>query len=124
MSSTAAFACLPFLLTACYGSHGHGYHKVKSDIIAIEHAAAEFAVQNGGAYPKNLEALVTPDEAGFTYLNHDAIPLDPWGNPYVYELPAEEAGLPRIVSYGADGVPGGKGDAQDIDNLMIKNREI
>lgn len=36
---------------------------------------------------------------------HEANPVDPWGNPYVYRRYAD--GVYEIVSYGADGVPGG-----------------
>ena len=41
------------------------------------------------------------------YLPQD-IPTDPWGNPYVYRFPSENGGYePEIISYGADGQPGG-----------------
>lgn len=40
------------------------------------------------------------------------IPLDPWAHPYVYELtPRNE---PRVISLGADGVPGGDGNNADM----------
>ena len=39
-----------------------------------------------------------------------------------YEVPAERDGLPRIFSYGSDGKPGGKGDAADLDNFMLRSR--
>jgi general secretion pathway protein G len=39
---------------------------------------------------------------------------DPWGTPYVYRVPGP-SGLPYgVVSYGADGVPGGEMDAADV----------
>ena len=41
------------------------------------------------------------------------LPMDPWGNPYVYESPSEH-GEYAIMSYGADGSPGGEGDDMDI----------
>ncbi|MBR2344929.1 MAG: type II secretion system major pseudopilin GspG [Lentisphaeria bacterium] len=41
------------------------------------------------------------------------IPKDPWGNDYVYRSPGEEHDV-EIVSYGADGEPGGEGDNADI----------
>jgi general secretion pathway protein G len=47
------------------------------------------------------------------YLPQD-VPLDPWGNPYVYKYPGEHGDEPDIVSHGADGVPGGDGIAADI----------
>jgi general secretion pathway protein G len=44
-----------------------------------------------------------------------AVPLDPWGNPYVYLSPGEvnERGY-DIISYGADGQPGGEGEDADV----------
>ncbi|MGE5820398.1 MAG: type II secretion system major pseudopilin GspG [Deltaproteobacteria bacterium] len=46
------------------------------------------------------------------YLKKD-IPLDPWGKPYNYKSPGDH-GPYDIISYGADGVPGGDGDNRDI----------
>jgi general secretion pathway protein G len=46
------------------------------------------------------------------YLKKD-IPLDPWGKSYNYKSPGDH-GPYDIISYGADGVPGGDGDNRDI----------
>jgi len=72
-----------------------------------------------GKYPSpesGLEALVT-NEAGNAawngpYLRDVTVPVDPWGNAYVYALAAD--GRPSITSLGADAQPGGEGDAADI----------
>jgi len=42
------------------------------------------------------------------------IPMDPWGHPYVYKFPGDHGDEPDIVSYGADGQPGGEGVNADI----------
>jgi len=42
-----------------------------------------------------------------------AVPNDPWGKPYVYKSPGEH-GPYDILSYGADGVPGGEGTDRDV----------
>jgi general secretion pathway protein G len=44
-----------------------------------------------------------------------SVPADPWGNAYVYLSPGEvnERGY-DLVSYGADGVPGGEDEDADI----------
>jgi general secretion pathway protein G len=42
----------------------------------------------------------------------DVIPLDPWGHPYVYQPSGPD--WADIVSYGADGRPGGDGMGADI----------
>jgi general secretion pathway protein G len=46
------------------------------------------------------------------YLRKD-LPLDPWSKPYAYRSPGEHGPF-DIVSYGADGTPGGDGDNRDI----------
>lgn len=43
------------------------------------------------------------------------VPLDPWGNPYLFMYPGEH-GEYDLVSYGKDGKPGGEGAAADITN--------
>ena len=47
------------------------------------------------------------------YLERE-LPNDPWGNPYIYHYPSEQGDEPEIVSYGADGQPGGDGINADI----------
>ncbi|MCA8981224.1 MAG: type II secretion system major pseudopilin GspG [Planctomycetes bacterium] len=88
----------------------------KVDIKALETALTEYSIRNGGQFPDSLEALVTPDENGNTYLNSRVLPKDPWGNEYNYEPPFPGEPRPRVFSYGKDGAPGGTGDAKDLDN--------
>jgi general secretion pathway protein G len=94
--------------------------KAKSDIIAIESALKEYAIQNGGKYPDSLEVLVTPDANGHTYLEGKKLPKDPWHNEYMYDPPSPGHPEPRIYSYGKDGQPGGEGDDADISNETIR----
>jgi general secretion pathway protein G len=42
------------------------------------------------------------------------IPVDPWGRPYVYKFPGEHGDEPDIISYGADGQPGGTDINTDV----------
>jgi general secretion pathway protein G len=42
------------------------------------------------------------------------IPVDPWGRPYVYKYPGEHGDEPDVISFGADGQPGGDGINTDI----------
>jgi general secretion pathway protein G len=41
-----------------------------------------------------------------------ALPKDPWGNDFAYELTADNR--PRVISYGKDGQPGGEGTLGDV----------
>jgi general secretion pathway protein G len=43
------------------------------------------------------------------------VPVDPWGNPYVYKRPGDH-GEYDLLSYAKDGVAGGTGDNADIGN--------
>jgi general secretion pathway protein G len=42
--------------------------------------------------------------------------IDPWGNPYILRVPGVENPDFDIISYGADGQPGGEGYDADIVN--------
>lgn len=44
-----------------------------------------------------------------------AVPLDPWGRPYVYRVPGEKGDF-DLLSYGKDGQAGGSGENADITN--------
>ena len=94
--------------------------KAKVDILSIESSLKEYAIANGGKYPDSLEALVTPDVNGHTFLDQPHVPKDPWGNEYLYEAPGPGQPQPRIMSYGKDGQPGGEGDDADMDNTTIR----
>lgn len=43
-----------------------------------------------------------------------AIPQDPWGNSYVYEIPGNNGLAYSVLSYGKDGYKGGDDDSKDI----------
>lgn len=42
------------------------------------------------------------------------LPSDPWGHPYQYSVPGADSQPFALYSLGADGKPGGSGDAADI----------
>jgi len=42
------------------------------------------------------------------------VPKDPWGRDYAYRYPGEHGDEPDLVSFGADGQPGGDGINADI----------
>lgn len=84
-------------------------------------AVKKFYLDNG-FYPsteQGLEALVTEPAFGKTPKNYPAggymskVPVDPWGNPYVYTSPGQKTPF-EIMSLGADGLEGGEGENADI----------
>lgn len=68
-------------------------------------------------FPTNEEGLqaLVQNEKNRMFL--DRIPLDPWDNPYVYKL--EGSRDYSVISYGADGVPGGSGLDADISSANL-----
>lgn len=71
-----------------------------------------------GSYPSSLEALRNPpsdlrnqNKWDGPYLEED-VPLDPWDNPYQYELFDDGFGnqVPRVWSLGADAADGTEDD--------------
>lgn len=44
-----------------------------------------------------------------------AVPLDPWGNAYLYKIPGEHSEY-DLLSYGKDGQLGGSDEAADVGN--------
>jgi len=42
------------------------------------------------------------------------IPVDPWGRPFIYKYPGDHGDEPDVISYGADGQPGGENMNADI----------
>lgn len=73
-----------------------------------------------GDYPtpeQGLKALVErPDGVQNwhgPYLKKKTIPMDPWGQPYIYRYPGQNGDF-DIISYGADRREGGEEDDKDI----------
>ncbi len=77
---------------------------------SIEEALKLYRLQHG-AYPKTLAELAKPDANGKRYL--DRVPKDAWGRDFVYLYPGVHGDY-DLVSYGADGKPGGSGVNADI----------
>ncbi|MEO8604822.1 MAG: type II secretion system major pseudopilin GspG [bacterium] len=96
--------------------------KAQADVKAIEQALNMFKLDNG-FYPSSAEGLVglvqAPPRA--KKFNPDGylpkVPIDPWGNEYVYMSDGRQI---VIASLGADGVEGGEGYNADIDSRNIE----
>jgi general secretion pathway protein G len=95
--------------------------KAASDIATLSSLLQQYRIDND-AFPSTEQGLsalrVQPTDAGNwrgPYTSKD-ISADPWGNEYVYESPGGGGEDYVIISYGADGAPGGEGDAADLDS--------
>ena len=96
----------------------------KAQIQVLSSAATTYRMAHG-RYPtqqQGLEALVQkpsqepipenyPDGG---YLSGRVVPPDPWKRPYVYLIPGRQDENFEILSYGADGEPGGSGADADV----------
>ena len=74
-------------------------------------------------YPKSLNDLTNPPFPGSTsyLLDMDEVLRDPWRNPYIYHCPSIIGDFPYdIISYGADGRPGGTKHKADLTNHQLK----
>ncbi|HDH98328.1 MAG TPA: type II secretion system protein GspG [Deltaproteobacteria bacterium] len=104
-----------------FGKVGKSKQKAAKTQIGLFETALDTYRLDVGRYPtteQGLQALRTkPDGVANwdgPYLPKD-IPLDPWGHPYIYRSPGEHGDY-DIISYGADGRPGGSGEDSDIVN--------
>lgn len=97
--------------------------KSKVDISAIETSLKMYKLDNG-FYPTTEQGLLALIEKPSTepvpkawsekgYLEKAKIPKDPWGKEYMYLSPGIHDDF-DIISYGADGAPGGDGINKDI----------
>lgn len=92
----------------------------RAQLDALEKALDQYRLDLG-RYPGSEQGLAALIErpAGLArwagpYLKK-AVPLDPWGNAYVYKSPGEHGEF-DLLSHGKDGQPGGSGEAEDITN--------
>ena len=102
-----------------FGKVGKSKQKAAKAQISLFETALDTYRLDVGKYPlgeQGLQALrAKQDEVekwDGPYLPKD-IPLDPWGHPYIYRSPGEHGDY-DIISYGADGRPGGDGEDADI----------
>ncbi len=86
-------------------------NRAKSDIATIVNGIEMFYL-NQSRYPSNEEGLSKIDLKSRT---------DPWGNPYEYNSPAETEPF-EVISFGADGQPGGEGINADIFSWKLETK--
>lgn len=90
----------------------------KAQIESLDKALDQYRL-DVGSYPtaeQGLAALNTQPSGVAKWQGpylKKALPADPWGNDYAYVLQPGALAI-DIISYGADGKPGGTGEAQDV----------
>jgi general secretion pathway protein G len=109
------------------GSFGKAKHELAKSGIGTIISKLELYRMEHGAWPDNSVGLAAlssghaPATAAY-YLGRDQL-IDPWGNLYLLIVPGPE-GLPyEVISYGADGRPGGAAGSEDRDLSSANLRE-
>lgn len=115
------------LLAVAIGTVALNYlDRAKSDAARLQMNQIEAGLDlyrlDMGAYPTQeagLQALVEAptgvDGWRGPYIRKAATLIDPWGAPFQYATPGRDGPF-DLLSYGADGAPGGDDDAADITN--------
>ncbi len=99
--------------------------KARVQMESIETALRLYKLDNG-IYPtteQGLQALIEAPTVGELprawrkggYLEKGSLPKDPWGNEYIYLSPGLHGDF-DLVSYGADGQPGGEDRNKDVNS--------
>lgn len=103
--------------------------QTKVQIKSLETALQLYRLDNG-KYPtteQGLQALVEAPAAGELakswreggYLEKGKVPKDPWRNDYIYLSPGTRGDF-DLISYGPDGIAGGEGKNEDINNWDLE----
>jgi len=98
--------------------------KALVEIRNIESALALFKTDTG-RFPATSDglAVLASNPGGINGYNSDGylkrVPLDPWGNPYIYISPGPNSKDYDLESYGKDGENGGTGDGADIESWNL-----
>jgi len=121
LATVVAINVVPFLTRA-------HEEKVKADFSQISKALELFYL-NEKVYPstqQGLLSLITPPKKlrkphlypKDGYIKQ--IPVDPWGNDYLYLSPGQKHSSYDIFSYGADAMEGGDGENLDLGNWSFE----
>ncbi len=95
----------------------------KQDVASLMQALKLYRLDNG-RYPSSdqglpaLTAKPTTEPIPTNYKTGgyiERLPKDPWGNAYIFANPGVHGEI-DVMSYGADGKPGGEGPAADVHN--------
>lgn len=103
--------------------------KAGLQIQAIDTALKLYKLDNG-TFPsteQGLQALVEAPQTGTLapkwreggYMEKNKVPLDPWGNEFVYLSPGIHGDF-DLSSYGPDGEAGGEGENADVNSWELE----
>lgn len=102
--------------------------KARVDMKGIQEALGLYKLDNGffPSTEQGLAALASQPEVGRIPENYqeggylNKVPRDPWENNYIYLSPGVHDKDYDLISYGADGEPGGEGFDADINSWELE----
>ena len=102
--------------------------KARVDMKGIQEALGLYKLDNGffPSTEQGLAALANQPEVGRIPENYqeggylNKVPRDPWENNYIYLSPGVHDKDYDLISYGADGEPGGEGYDADINSWELE----
>ncbi|MHC4471838.1 MAG: type II secretion system protein GspG [Planctomycetota bacterium] len=92
----------------------------RNHMVSLHGAVVLFYV-NHTRYPERLEELLEP-EAGLGCWDEETLPVDPWGERYVYRLSVVGAGACTILSKGPDRREGTPDDIVDRRGMYVTGK--
>ena len=108
------------------GAFSEGRTELARTGVVIVMERVEMYNTSTGSYPspsEGLSVLSGSEAIGRSFeLTPDQL-TDPWGRTYLYISPASDGAAYEIVTYGADGQPGGTGEDQDISSRNLRGNE-
>jgi len=118
------------LLVGFSGVFGKAKHELAKSGIGVIVSKVELYRIEKQTWPDNdlgLAALGDGHAAPTAsyYLSRDQL-LDPWNRPYLYVMPGPDGHPYEVISYGADGQPGGEAGTENADVSSVNlggNRE-
>jgi general secretion pathway protein G len=106
------------------GAFGKGKHELAKTGIAQVMAKLELYKLDHDSWPSNdvglavlTDGMARADAA--CYLPPDRL-LDPWGRRFLFVCPGPDTHPYEILSYGADGQPGGEGENADLSSIRLR----
>ncbi len=112
------------LLIGFSGTFGKAKHELaKTGIGVIANKIETYRIERS-SWPSNDLGLVGLSDGHALptdsfYLGPDKL-LDPWSNQYLYLTPGPDGHPYEVMTYGADGQPGGEGEDADISSANLR----
>lgn len=104
------------------GAFDRGKHELAKTGIGMIVGRLEVYYMDQSGWPDldtGLRALAEAPPTSAYYLPADSLD-DPWDRPYLYITPGPDGHTYEVVSYGADGQPGGEGENADISSARLR----